>query len=42
MGEPARTADRVRERQERIVLDWLILPDAVVERVAADVMPLLQ
>jgi alkanesulfonate monooxygenase SsuD/methylene tetrahydromethanopterin reductase-like flavin-dependent oxidoreductase (luciferase family) len=41
LGEPARIADQVRERQERIGLDWLILPEAIIERVSAEVMPFL-
>jgi alkanesulfonate monooxygenase SsuD/methylene tetrahydromethanopterin reductase-like flavin-dependent oxidoreductase (luciferase family) len=41
VGEPGRIAERVRERQERIGLDWLIVPHAAIERFAADVMPLV-
>ena len=41
VGEPARIAERVRERQERIGLDWLILPQAQIERFAGEVLPLL-
>jgi alkanesulfonate monooxygenase SsuD/methylene tetrahydromethanopterin reductase-like flavin-dependent oxidoreductase (luciferase family) len=41
LGEPARIAAQVRERQERIGLDWLIVPDAAIERLAADVLPAL-
>jgi alkanesulfonate monooxygenase SsuD/methylene tetrahydromethanopterin reductase-like flavin-dependent oxidoreductase (luciferase family) len=41
VGEPARVAEQVRERQERIGLDWMIVPDAAIERFSADVMPLL-
>jgi alkanesulfonate monooxygenase SsuD/methylene tetrahydromethanopterin reductase-like flavin-dependent oxidoreductase (luciferase family) len=41
IGEPARIADQVRERQERIGLDWLIIGDAVADRFSADVMSLL-
>jgi len=41
VGEPARVAERVRERQERIGLDWLILPQAQIERFAGEVLPLL-
>ncbi|MGZ4415943.1 MAG: LLM class flavin-dependent oxidoreductase, partial [Gaiellaceae bacterium] len=42
LGEPARIADQVRERQERIGLDWLILPDGTIERFSSEVMPLLR
>jgi alkanesulfonate monooxygenase SsuD/methylene tetrahydromethanopterin reductase-like flavin-dependent oxidoreductase (luciferase family) len=41
VGEPQRIADRVRECRERIGLDWLIFPESAIERVSADVMPLL-
>lgn len=41
VGEPERVADRVRERQERIGLDWLIVPDGAIERFSADVLSLL-
>jgi alkanesulfonate monooxygenase SsuD/methylene tetrahydromethanopterin reductase-like flavin-dependent oxidoreductase (luciferase family) len=41
IGEPARIAEQVRERQERIGLDWIIVPEAKIERFSADVMPLL-
>ena len=32
LGEPARIAEQVRERQERIGLDWLIVPNSQIER----------
>jgi len=41
VGEPARIAEQVRERQERIGLDRLIVADAAIERFAADVQPQL-
>lgn len=41
VGEPERIAEQVRERRERIGLDWLIVPDAATERFASDVMPIL-
>ena len=41
VGEPTRIADRVRERQERIGLDWLIVPESAIDLFASEVMPLL-
>jgi hypothetical protein len=41
LGEPERIAEQVRERQDRIGLDWLIVPDAAAVRFASEVMPLL-
>jgi alkanesulfonate monooxygenase SsuD/methylene tetrahydromethanopterin reductase-like flavin-dependent oxidoreductase (luciferase family) len=41
LGEPARIAEQVRERQERIGLDWLIVPAAAIERFSAEVLPRL-
>ncbi|GIU94259.1 MAG: hypothetical protein KatS3mg012_0716 [Gaiellaceae bacterium] len=41
IGEPARMAERVAELVERIGLDWLIVPEAAVERFAREVVPLL-
>jgi alkanesulfonate monooxygenase SsuD/methylene tetrahydromethanopterin reductase-like flavin-dependent oxidoreductase (luciferase family) len=41
VGEPERLAEQVRERQARIGLDWLIVPDSAIDRFAAEVMPLL-
>lgn len=41
VGEPARVAELVRERVERIGLDWLIVPRSAAERFAQEVMPLL-
>jgi alkanesulfonate monooxygenase SsuD/methylene tetrahydromethanopterin reductase-like flavin-dependent oxidoreductase (luciferase family) len=41
VGEPERLAEQVRERQSRIGLDWLIVPDSAIDRFAAEVMPLL-
>jgi alkanesulfonate monooxygenase SsuD/methylene tetrahydromethanopterin reductase-like flavin-dependent oxidoreductase (luciferase family) len=38
IGEPARIADQVRERQERIGLDWLIVADSAIDRFSSDVM----
>jgi alkanesulfonate monooxygenase SsuD/methylene tetrahydromethanopterin reductase-like flavin-dependent oxidoreductase (luciferase family) len=41
IGEPARIAEQIRERQERIGLDWLIVPESQIERFSYDVMPLV-
>jgi alkanesulfonate monooxygenase SsuD/methylene tetrahydromethanopterin reductase-like flavin-dependent oxidoreductase (luciferase family) len=41
LGEPERIADQVRERRERIGLDWLIVPESQIDAFASDVMPLL-
>jgi alkanesulfonate monooxygenase SsuD/methylene tetrahydromethanopterin reductase-like flavin-dependent oxidoreductase (luciferase family) len=41
IGEPQRIADRVRERRERIGLDWVIVPEGQIDAFASDVMPLL-
>jgi alkanesulfonate monooxygenase SsuD/methylene tetrahydromethanopterin reductase-like flavin-dependent oxidoreductase (luciferase family) len=41
IGEPARIAEQVRERAERIGLDWMIFPESAIERISADVMPSL-
>lgn len=41
IGEPTRIAERIRERQERIGLDWMIVPEGAIERFSSDVMPLL-
>jgi alkanesulfonate monooxygenase SsuD/methylene tetrahydromethanopterin reductase-like flavin-dependent oxidoreductase (luciferase family) len=41
VGEPARLAEQVRKRCERIGLDRLIVPLAAIERFAADVVPLV-
>jgi alkanesulfonate monooxygenase SsuD/methylene tetrahydromethanopterin reductase-like flavin-dependent oxidoreductase (luciferase family) len=41
VGEPERIADQIRERRERIGLDWLIVPHNANDRFFADVMPLL-
>jgi alkanesulfonate monooxygenase SsuD/methylene tetrahydromethanopterin reductase-like flavin-dependent oxidoreductase (luciferase family) len=41
VGEPARVAEQVRERQERIGLDWLIIPETWIERFSGEVLPLL-
>ena len=41
VGEPARIAEQVRERAERIGLDWLIVPETAIERLSADVLSLL-
>ena len=41
LGEPAHIAEQVRERQERIGLDWLIVPNSQIERFSSDVMTLL-
>jgi alkanesulfonate monooxygenase SsuD/methylene tetrahydromethanopterin reductase-like flavin-dependent oxidoreductase (luciferase family) len=38
VGEPERIADQVRERQERIGLDWLIVPYGAIERFSAEVL----
>jgi alkanesulfonate monooxygenase SsuD/methylene tetrahydromethanopterin reductase-like flavin-dependent oxidoreductase (luciferase family) len=42
LGEPQRIAEQMREREERIGLDWLIVPDSGVERLSADVLTLLR
>jgi alkanesulfonate monooxygenase SsuD/methylene tetrahydromethanopterin reductase-like flavin-dependent oxidoreductase (luciferase family) len=41
VGERARIAEQVRERQERIGLDWLIVPASAIERFSADVLTIL-
>jgi hypothetical protein len=41
LGEPERIADQVRERRERIGLDWLIVPEGQIDAFASEVMPLL-
>lgn len=41
VGEPARIAEQLRERQSRIGLDWVIVPESAFEQLAADVLPLL-
>jgi alkanesulfonate monooxygenase SsuD/methylene tetrahydromethanopterin reductase-like flavin-dependent oxidoreductase (luciferase family) len=41
IGEPARIAEQIRERRDRIGLDWIILAENVIERFSSDVMPLL-
>jgi alkanesulfonate monooxygenase SsuD/methylene tetrahydromethanopterin reductase-like flavin-dependent oxidoreductase (luciferase family) len=41
VGEPSRMAELVRERVERIGLDWLVIPQSAAERFAHEVMPLL-
>jgi alkanesulfonate monooxygenase SsuD/methylene tetrahydromethanopterin reductase-like flavin-dependent oxidoreductase (luciferase family) len=41
IGEPTRIAERIRERQERIGLDWMIVPEGAIERFSSDVMALL-
>jgi hypothetical protein len=41
IGEPARIAERVRERTERIGLDWLIVPESQIDAFATEVLPLL-
>jgi hypothetical protein len=41
VGAPEQIAEQVRERQERIGLDWLIVPESAIERFSADVMPLV-
>jgi len=41
VGEPARIAEQVRERQERIGLEWMIVPDSAIERFSSDVLTLL-
>ena len=38
VGEPARIAEQVRERQERIGLDWIIVAESAIERFSSDVM----
>jgi alkanesulfonate monooxygenase SsuD/methylene tetrahydromethanopterin reductase-like flavin-dependent oxidoreductase (luciferase family) len=38
VGEPARIAEQVHERQERIGLDWMIVPDNAIEQFSADVL----
>jgi alkanesulfonate monooxygenase SsuD/methylene tetrahydromethanopterin reductase-like flavin-dependent oxidoreductase (luciferase family) len=41
VGEPARMAAAIRERQERIGLAWIVLPHDAVDRFCSDVTPLL-
>jgi alkanesulfonate monooxygenase SsuD/methylene tetrahydromethanopterin reductase-like flavin-dependent oxidoreductase (luciferase family) len=41
VGEPARIAQQLRERQARIGLDWVIVPEIAFEQLAADVLALL-
>jgi alkanesulfonate monooxygenase SsuD/methylene tetrahydromethanopterin reductase-like flavin-dependent oxidoreductase (luciferase family) len=41
IGDPARIAELVRERTERIGLDWLIVPENAIDQFCADVMPAL-
>jgi alkanesulfonate monooxygenase SsuD/methylene tetrahydromethanopterin reductase-like flavin-dependent oxidoreductase (luciferase family) len=41
VGEPQRMADAIRERQERIGLSWIVLPNDAVDRFCTDVAPLL-
>ncbi len=41
IGPPERLAERVRDRRERLGLDWLIVPLGAIDRFASDVMPLL-
>jgi hypothetical protein len=41
LGEPTRIAEQLRERRERIGLDWVVVPDSGLERFSAEVMPLL-
>lgn len=41
IGEPAQMAEQVRERQERIGLDWIIVAENAIDRFSSDVMPLL-
>jgi alkanesulfonate monooxygenase SsuD/methylene tetrahydromethanopterin reductase-like flavin-dependent oxidoreductase (luciferase family) len=41
LGEAERIAEQVRERRERIGLDWLIVPESAFERFSAEVLPLL-
>jgi alkanesulfonate monooxygenase SsuD/methylene tetrahydromethanopterin reductase-like flavin-dependent oxidoreductase (luciferase family) len=41
VGEPARMAEQLRERQTRIGLDWVVVPESAFEQLAADVLPLL-
>jgi alkanesulfonate monooxygenase SsuD/methylene tetrahydromethanopterin reductase-like flavin-dependent oxidoreductase (luciferase family) len=41
IGDPARIAEQVRERRERIGLDWLILAESAAERFSSEVMSVL-
>jgi len=41
IGEPVRIAEQVREREERIGLDWLIVPESAVEQFSGDVLAIL-
>jgi alkanesulfonate monooxygenase SsuD/methylene tetrahydromethanopterin reductase-like flavin-dependent oxidoreductase (luciferase family) len=41
IGDPERIAELVRERSERIGLDWLIVPEHAIDRFCGDVMPAL-
>jgi alkanesulfonate monooxygenase SsuD/methylene tetrahydromethanopterin reductase-like flavin-dependent oxidoreductase (luciferase family) len=38
VGEPERIAEHVQERQERIGLDWMIVPESAFERFSSDVL----
>jgi hypothetical protein len=42
VGEPERMATALRERQERVGLSWIVLPNDAVERFCAEVAPLLR
>jgi alkanesulfonate monooxygenase SsuD/methylene tetrahydromethanopterin reductase-like flavin-dependent oxidoreductase (luciferase family) len=41
IGEPAKIVDQVRRRQERIGLDWMIIPENVIDRFSENVMSVL-
>lgn len=42
IGPPERLVARIRELEERLGLDWLIVPLTAIDRFAADVVPLLR
>lgn len=41
VGEPERMAEHLRERVERIGLDWVIVPASTADRFSQEVMPLV-
>jgi len=41
VGEPQRMAEAIRERQARIGLSWIVLPNDAVDRFCSEVAPLL-
>jgi hypothetical protein len=41
IGEPQRMAAAIREREQRLGLSWIVLPNNVLDRFCAEVAPLL-